>query len=169
MKSDRRLPVAIVGGGFSGTMVAAQLARRGIDVVLIEAAAARGRASLIRPRAGARAQRPRRGDERLAGRPRAFRPALSRPKAGRRRISPSAGGSAAISRASWTRRWRAAACELVEREAVCAGANDGWAVELDGGEPIEASALVLAIGNQPPEPMRVGRGSRALHQQSVGR
>ena len=36
MKSDRGLPVAIVGGGFSGTMVAAQLARKGIDAVLID-------------------------------------------------------------------------------------------------------------------------------------
>ena len=35
MKSDR-LPVAIVGGGFSGTMVAAQLARKGVDAVLID-------------------------------------------------------------------------------------------------------------------------------------
>ena len=30
MKSDREVPVAIVGGGFSGTIMAAQLARRGI-------------------------------------------------------------------------------------------------------------------------------------------
>ena len=43
MKSDRRLPVAIIGGGFSGTMVAAQLARKGIDAVLIDGS---GRAGL---------------------------------------------------------------------------------------------------------------------------
>src|SRR4051794_29311876 len=36
MKSDRGRPVAIVGGGFSGTMAAAQLARKGIDCVLID-------------------------------------------------------------------------------------------------------------------------------------
>src|SRR3954452_18446271 len=36
MKSDREFPVAIVGGGFSGTIIAAQLARRGIGSVLID-------------------------------------------------------------------------------------------------------------------------------------
>jgi uncharacterized NAD(P)/FAD-binding protein YdhS len=36
MKSDRPAPVAIVGGGFSGTILAAHLARRGIDSVLID-------------------------------------------------------------------------------------------------------------------------------------
>src|SRR3982750_74591 len=35
MTSDR-VPVAIIGGGFSGTIVAAQLARRGIPSALIE-------------------------------------------------------------------------------------------------------------------------------------
>src|SRR5215213_3316494 len=35
MKSDR-VPVAIIGGGFSGTMVAAQLARRGIASAVID-------------------------------------------------------------------------------------------------------------------------------------
>ena len=35
MKSDRG-PVAIIGGGFSGTIIAAQLARRGISSVLID-------------------------------------------------------------------------------------------------------------------------------------
>ncbi len=43
MKSDRPLPVAIVGGGFSGTMVAAQLARKGIESVLIEGGCRVGR------------------------------------------------------------------------------------------------------------------------------
>ena len=36
MKSDGRVPVAIVGGGASGTILAAQLARRGVDCALID-------------------------------------------------------------------------------------------------------------------------------------
>src|SRR3954451_6936730 len=35
-KSDREVPVAIVGGGASGTILAAQLARRGVGSVLID-------------------------------------------------------------------------------------------------------------------------------------
>ena len=35
MKSDR-VPVAIIGGGFSGTIIAAQLARRGVSSILID-------------------------------------------------------------------------------------------------------------------------------------
>ena len=33
--------------------------------------------------------------------------------------------------------------------------GDGWMVEASGAEPIRASALVLAMGNQPPQPFRV--------------
>src|SRR5258705_258586 len=43
MKSDGRLPVAIVGGGFSGTILAAQLARRGVSSVLIDGSGRMGR------------------------------------------------------------------------------------------------------------------------------
>src|SRR6266567_3529586 len=43
MKSDRQAPVAIVGGGFSGTILAAQLARRGIGSVLIDGSGRMGR------------------------------------------------------------------------------------------------------------------------------
>ena len=42
MKSDR-VPVAIIGGGFSGTILAAQLARRGIASVLIDGSGRMGR------------------------------------------------------------------------------------------------------------------------------
>src|SRR5690606_8188995 len=38
-----RLDVAVIGGGFSGTMVAAQLARRGIASALIEGSRRLGR------------------------------------------------------------------------------------------------------------------------------
>ena len=43
MKSDRALPVAIIGGGFSGTIIAAQLARRGIASVLIDGSGRAGK------------------------------------------------------------------------------------------------------------------------------
>src|SRR3954470_4905965 len=42
-RSDRRAAVAIVGGGASGTILAAQLARRGIDSVLIDGSGRMGR------------------------------------------------------------------------------------------------------------------------------
>src|SRR6187401_2410646 len=43
MTAEQSAPVAIIGGGFSGTMTAANLARRGIGSILIEA---NGRAGL---------------------------------------------------------------------------------------------------------------------------
>ena len=49
---------------------------------------------------------------------------------------------------------------VVEREAIEARpSGGGWTLAVDGGELIQASGLVLAIGNQPPEPMPFGRGS----------
>src|SRR3954454_15008710 len=42
MKSDR-VPVAIIGGGFSGTITAAQLARRGIGSALIDGSGRAGK------------------------------------------------------------------------------------------------------------------------------
>ena len=43
MRSDRRAPVAIIGGGYSGTILAAQLARRGIANILIDGSGRMGR------------------------------------------------------------------------------------------------------------------------------
>ena len=49
---------------------------------------------------------------------------------------------------------------LVERQAVSANpGEEGWIVSVENGETIEASGLVLAIGNQPPEPLPLGQGS----------
>ncbi len=46
---------------------------------------------------------------------------------------------------------------LIEAQAVSAEQReDGWRVELDGAGTIVAHALVLAIGNQPPEPFADG-------------
>src|SRR5207253_7986703 len=35
----------------------------------------------------------------------------------------------------------------------------GWSVRLDDGQRVDASALVLALGNQPPEPLPFGQHS----------
>jgi uncharacterized NAD(P)/FAD-binding protein YdhS len=46
--------------------------------------------------------------------------------------------------------------ELIEDRAVAARRGDqGWTVTLEGGEAIVASVLVLATGNQAPDPLRV--------------
>ncbi len=50
--------------------------------------------------------------------------------------------------------------ELLHQSAVRASrAGDGWRVELDSGESIEASALALAVGNQEPEPLSAFSGA----------
>ena len=47
---------------------------------------------------------------------------------------------------------------VAERQAVDAKPNGGsWTVRLDDGKAIDAGGLVLAIGNQPPEPLPFGR------------
>jgi uncharacterized NAD(P)/FAD-binding protein YdhS len=49
---------------------------------------------------------------------------------------------------------------VAERQAVEAKPNGGsWTLRLDDGEAIEAAGLVLAIGNQPPEPLPFGKDS----------
>jgi uncharacterized NAD(P)/FAD-binding protein YdhS len=154
MTSDRVEPVAIVGGGFSGTMVAAQLARRGVDSVLIEASGRAGLgvafstrepAHVLNVRAEAMSAWPDdpedfvRIAEREGGTRRDF---AQRRQFGRylRAILDEAVGSGRV--------------RLVQDQAVKAEPREGgWAVRLDGGESLVASGLVLAIGNQPPDPL----------------
>ena len=160
MKSDRGLPVAIIGGGFSGTIVAAQLARRGIDNVLIEGSGRAGRGVAYSTREPAHVLNVCadvmsaweddldhfvRVAEAEGGTRRDF---VQRMQFGQylRRI---------LDEALATGRTR-----LVERLAMEAEPRDGdWLVSLDGGEQLQASALVLALGNQPPEPLPFGGGS----------
>ena len=77
---------------------------------------------------------------------------------GRLRAAPAR--SAPICARSWTRRRRADWSTVVRRERPSATRDgDGWTV--DAGRrvaSIEARALVLAHGNQPPEPTAVARG-----------
>jgi uncharacterized NAD(P)/FAD-binding protein YdhS len=157
MKSDsgEAVDVAIVGGGYSGTMLAAQLARRGLKVALIEGGGRAGRGTaystpeevhLLNVPAGkmsAWADQPDHFAEAVAGdgyQPTDFVP--------RRRFGQYLRGIL-----------DAASAEVVEQQAVRAEPEgDGWAVELADGSRVSAKALALAQGNQPPEPLRVADG-----------
>jgi uncharacterized NAD(P)/FAD-binding protein YdhS len=145
---ERQAPVAIVGGGFSGTMAAANLARRGIRSVLIEANGQAGRgaaystqeaAHLLNIRAhnmGAWADDPGHFAE-VEG--------LEADRFAERRryglylrsILDDAADSGLV--------------ELIEDRAVGAKQDSsGWRIQLASGSTVEAGALIVATGNQPP-------------------
>jgi uncharacterized NAD(P)/FAD-binding protein YdhS len=155
MRSDRRTAVAIVGGGFSGTILAAQLAQRGIESVLIDGSGRMGRgiaysttepAHLLNVRAE--------GMSAWSGKPDDF--AL--------RFEDEGGERAGFAERRFFARYlgdildeavASGKAQPVEAVALNATRNDdGWRIQLDPGAPIEADALALAVGNQEPEPLR---------------
>jgi uncharacterized NAD(P)/FAD-binding protein YdhS len=150
MKSDR-VPVAIIGGGFSGTITAAQLARRGIASALIDGSGRVGRGVAYSTREPAHLLNVRAdGMSAWSGDPGHFASRFE-----------SEGGDP---RGFAERRFFAAYLKDILNEAVSAGTHlverwatgarrrdHGWLVQLDDGGSIEADALVLAIGNQDPE------------------
>ena len=163
MKSDRSLPVAIVGGGFSGTMVAAHLARKGVDAVLIEGNGRLGRgiaysttepAHVLNVCAESMSAWVADPDhfanwfERQGGEAAGFAPRLL---FGRYLDSVLEDATASGKVA------------LANQKAVAAVPNaDGWTVALDSGESIEASAVVLAHGNQPPDEFPMSESERFI-------
>src|SRR3954451_15210651 len=159
MKSDRQVPVAVVGGGFSGTILAAQLARRGIGCVLIDGSGRLGRgvaysttepAHLLNvpaevmsawpddPDHFARYFEAEEGDRRGYAQRRLFGLYL-----GEILNEALATGHVAAMDATATK---------------AARHDGGWRVELDDGSAIDADALVLAVGNQEPEPLSAFTG-----------
>jgi uncharacterized NAD(P)/FAD-binding protein YdhS len=165
MKSDRQAAVAIVGGGASGTILAAQLARRGIDSVLIDGSGRAGRgvaysttepAHLLNVRAE--------GMSAWSGDPGHFA----------RRFSEEGGEPRGFAQRRLFGRYlrdvldealASGRTELAEASAVTGARDgDGWRIELNDGSSVEAGALVLALGNQQPEPLRAlaGAGSRFI-------
>jgi len=155
MKSDRQVPVAIVGGGASGTILTAQLARRGIDAVLIDGSGRAGKgvaysttepAHLLNVRAE--------GMSAWAGEPDHFA----------RRFESEGGDRRGFAQRRFFARYLGEVLEqaiasgrtrVIDASAVAASrSGGGWRVELDDGSSIEAQGVVLAIGNQEPEALR---------------
>ncbi len=154
MKSDpTEVDVAIVGGGFSGTMMAAQLARHGLSVVLVECGGRAGQGTaystrdavhLLNVPAAKMSAWPDRPDDFVAAGHDAgsFVPRRDYGAYLRAILDQAVAGGVT----------------LVEARAVAAVRDGGWRVTLDDGGSVTARGLVLAQGNQPPEPMRVSDG-----------
>lgn len=163
MRSDRRAPVAIVGGGFSGTMAAAQLARRGLRSLLIEGSCRAGRgtayetpepAHLLNVRADGMSAWP----EDMAHFARYFVASGGAPRefAERRLFGEYLSGILEEAAASGL-------VEVIESRAVAARPEiGGWSIKLEGSDSLAVGALVLANGNQPPEPIPFEQSARFL-------
>jgi uncharacterized NAD(P)/FAD-binding protein YdhS len=147
-----RVPVAIVGGGFSGTMLAAQLARRGISSLLIEGGGRRGLGTAYSTDEPAHVLNVRaEGMSAWPDQPRDFARAFGDPRgfAERRFFGQ-------YLRAILDEAVASANVEVVSSMAVAATPGaDGWQLDLEDGSKVAAQALVLAVGNQPPEPLSV--------------
>jgi uncharacterized NAD(P)/FAD-binding protein YdhS len=159
------VPVAIVGGGASGTILAAQLARRGVKSALIDGSGRAGKgvaysttepAHLLNVRAE--------GMSAWAGEPDHFA----------RRFEAEGGNRRGFAQRRLFGHYLGEILEqavdsgctsLIHASAAGAERVDGrWQVTLDDASTIEADAVALAIGNQEPEALRTfdGAGERFI-------
>src|SRR5438067_4897412 len=145
MKSDRQAPVAILGGGFSGTILAAQLARRGIGSVLIDGSGRLGKGVAYSTTEPAHLLNvPAEGMSAWAGEPDHFV----------RRFEAEGGDRRGFAQRRLFGRYlgelldEAVATGLVEpinaRVLGAARAEQGWSLALDDGSTLSAAAVVLA-------------------------
>ena len=158
MKSDRLEPVAIVGGGASGTILAAQLARRGIASVLIDGSGRVGRGVAYSTTEGAHLLNVRaEGMSAWAGEPDHFANRFakegghSRGFAQRRLFGRYLGDILDEAVASGKTR-------IVAATALSGTRGESWDVGLSDGSTLKSKALVLATGNQEPEALRAFAG-----------
>ena len=155
MKSDAKTSVAIVGAGFSGTMLAAELARRGVRSVLFEGGGREGRGTAFSTLEPAH----------LLNVPAAKMSAWADDPDHFARVVEAAGGTGKdfAERRMFGRYLRdildeavaSGLVEVIQARAVSARRDkDGWRIAVEGGGDVAAEALALAQGNQPPDPLR---------------
>jgi uncharacterized NAD(P)/FAD-binding protein YdhS len=152
MKSDGRLPVAIVGGGFSGTILAANLARRGVNSVLIDGSGRAGRGVAFSTSEPAHVLNVRaEGMSAWADDPGHFAERFEA-AGGDRRGFAERGYYGNYVRGILEQFVHLGHVELDQSSVVGARHEDrNWSIELDDGRCLTAAAMVLAIGNQEPE------------------
>jgi uncharacterized NAD(P)/FAD-binding protein YdhS len=159
MESDRSASVVVIGGGFSGTMLAAELARRGIASTLVDGAGRAGHGTAYSTgeaahllnvpagRMGAWADQPGHFASEVAREgyePHEFVP---RRRYGEylRKILHEAEASGLV--------------KIIHQDAVAAEHDaDGWTVRLGDGARMHGAALALAQGNQAPQAPPFARG-----------
>jgi uncharacterized NAD(P)/FAD-binding protein YdhS len=155
MRFDRQVPVAIIGGGFSGTILAAQLARRGIKSVLVDGSGRLGKGvaySTTEPShlLNVRAE----GMSAWAGEPDHFA----------KRFEAEGGERRDFAQRRLFARYlgeildQAVASGLVQQlcESAISASREagGWRIEFGNGQSLGSQVLVLAIGNQEPDTLR---------------
>ncbi|MEO7409999.1 MAG: FAD/NAD(P)-binding protein, partial [Sphingomicrobium sp.] len=153
--SEQETQVAVIGGGFAGTMAAVQLSRRGIAAVLIGRGSQIGKgvaystddqAHLLNIPAAKMSAWPDRPDD--------FVEAIG---------DAGFGPEDYVPRLLFGHYLRSILEEsgvaVVNGEAIAAEPGEaGWTVRLDDGRAVMAEALVLAPGNQPPDELPFARG-----------
>jgi len=159
MRSDGlAADVVIVGGGFSGTMLAAELARRGVSAVLIEGSGRAGRgtafstseeAHLLNVPAGRMGA--------WADKPEDFAHAIAEEGFNADDFVPRRRYGEYLRKILDT--VEASGKATVVREKAVAARREGerWTVEISDGSRIEGKALALAQGNQAPQTPGVAR------------
>jgi uncharacterized NAD(P)/FAD-binding protein YdhS len=158
MTSDR-VAVAIIGGGFSGTILAAQLARRGIRSALIDGSGRAGKgvaysttepAHLLNVRAE--------GMSAWAGEPDNFAQRFESEGGDRRGFAQRRQFAAYL--ADILEGACANGAQVIKANASKAQRTEhGWRVTLSGERSLDADAMVLAVGNQEPEPLSAFSGA----------
>ena len=156
---DRVADAIIIGGGYSGTMIAAELAGRGISSVMVEGRGREGMGTafstpeevhllnVVAERMSAWADKPRDFAEKVVAEGHQPDDFVPRRRFGRylQTILDEAESSGLVT--------------VIRSQAVRAERKGtAWTVELADGSQLSGRALALANGNQPPEPLRVARG-----------
>ena len=161
----QHLPVAIIGGGYSGTILAAKLARLGVASFLIDGSGRAGRGTAYSTEEPAHLLNVR------AHNMSAF---ADEPDHFAKRFEAAGGERDDFAERRFYGRYLddvlAAAIATgkvvtIEANAIAAGRDgEAWRIGLHDGRELDCAALVLAMGNQSPEPLAAlaGAGPRAI-------